>query len=193
MHTFGMSYSAQLMVANRQILSKANLEMIAWDIRLCAIQHKLKLIVDWAMSTLVYYCDESSFHDTHMAVGGLAVDHETLPDVLIQIQAINERCNVASEVKWENAKPRRQNAHQAYIDLLFDLIENNKVHFHLRFAPFDDYDHRLSGSNKRQDTVGKMHYQLILHRPVRYYGAENRLVIHPDNGTCTAKLRIHSA
>jgi hypothetical protein len=146
------------------------------------------------MASFVYYCDESSFHDTHMAVAGLAVSQGMVPEILSQITAINQRCKIQNEVKWENAKPRRQNAHEAYIDLLFELIKKNHAHFHVRFAPFDDYDHSLSGRNKRQDTVGKMHYQLILHRPVKYYGADNQLIIHPDNGTCTAKLssmRVH--
>lgn len=123
-----------------------------------------------------------------MAVGGLAVAQEMVPTILKQISAINERCKVCSEVKWENAKPRRQNTHQEYVNLLFELIEKNHVHFHIRFAPFDEYNHKLSGRNKRQDTVGKMHYQLLLHRPIKFYGADDKLIIHPDGGTCTEKL-----
>ncbi|OSI29581.1 DUF3800 domain-containing protein [Bradyrhizobium canariense] len=140
------------------------------------------------MATIFYFCDESSFHDTHMAVGGLAVNKDAIPYILDQLAKINEDYRVISEVKWENAKSRRANTHMAYIDLLFRLIQEGRAHTHIRFAPFNDYDHSLSGPKKRAATVGKMHYQLLLHRALRFYGESNELVIHPDNGDCTEEL-----
>jgi hypothetical protein len=85
-------------------------------------------------------------------------------------------------------KKRRHNVHRTYIEYLFALIESNRAHLHVRFAPFGRYDHKLSGRNARLDTVGKMHYQLILHRALRYYGDDCDLHIYPDNGVCTEKL-----
>lgn len=142
------------------------------------------------MATFAYYCDETSYHDTYMAVGGLAVAATAVPDILSMMTTINEECQICSEIKWANAKKRRKNAHEAYVNLLFDLIERGRAHLHIRFAPFNDYNHKLSGSNKRQDTVGKMHYQLLLHRPLRYYGEDGSLQIYPDNGVCTEKLPL---
>jgi len=140
------------------------------------------------MATIVYFCDESSFHDTHMAVAGLAVNKDTLPSILVELGQINEDYRVISEVKWENSKSRRANTHMAYIDFLFRLIQENRAHVHIRFAPFNDYDHLLSGQKKRLATVGKMHYQLLLHRALRFYGEACELIIHPDGGACTEKL-----
>lgn len=140
------------------------------------------------MGTIFYYCDESSFHDTHMAVGGLAVHEDAIPCILGEIAKINDDCNVINEVKWENAKKRRANTHMYYIDLLFRLIKEGRAHFHIRFAPFNEYDHSRSGTLRRIATVGKMHYQLLLHRALRFYGSSSDLVIHPDNGDCTAEL-----
>src|SRR5262249_40915643 len=105
-----------------------------------------------------------------------------------ELLALNEKNHVRSEVKWENAKKRRHIVHEAYIEYLFSLTDSNRAHLHLRFAPFDQYDHKLSGRNDRLDTVGKMHYQLILHRPMRYYGDDCDIHIYPDNGVCTEKL-----
>lgn len=141
-----------------------------------------------AMSKVFYFCDETSFHDPQMAVGGIAVTSDEINKVRDEIHALNEKNKVISEVKWETAKKRRQNVHQAYIEYLFDLTETNRAHLHVRFAPFDQYDHKKSGRNARLDTVGKMHYQLILHRPLKYYGDDWDLHIYPDNGVCTEKL-----
>lgn len=142
------------------------------------------------MATILYFCDESSFHDTHMAVGGLAVNKDALPYILGELNKINADYKVISEVKWENAKSRRANTHMAYIDLLFRLIQEGRAHAHFRFAPFKDYDHSLSGQKRRAATVGKMHYQLLLHRALRFYGESCDLVIHPDNGDCTDQLPL---
>lgn len=123
-----------------------------------------------------------------MAVGGVAIKDEHISEIRDGLAAINDECHVKSEVKWENASNRRKNTHEAYIKYLFELISSNRAHLHVRFAPFDQYDHKLSGRNARLDTVGKMHYQLILHRALRYYGDEFELHIYPDNGVCTEKL-----
>ncbi|MCK1284053.1 DUF3800 domain-containing protein [Bradyrhizobium sp. 44] len=140
------------------------------------------------MGTIVYFCDESSFFDNHMGVAGLAVNKKTLPSILDELAQINDDYNVVSEVKWQNAKSRRANTHMAYIDYLFRLIEESRAHVHVRFAPFKEYDHSLSGQKKRVATVGKMHYQLLLHRALRFYGESNSIIIHPDGGGCTAEL-----
>lgn len=140
------------------------------------------------MPKIYYFCDETSFHDPQMAVGGLAIASGEIDSVRSEIVALNEKCKVTTEVKWETAKKRRVNVHEAYIEYLFDLVDANRAHLHVRFAPFDQYDHKLSGRNARLDTVGKMHYQLILHRALKYYGDDCELYIYPDNGVCTQKL-----
>jgi hypothetical protein len=91
-------------------------------------------------------------------------------------------------VKWNNAKPRRNSSQKAYADLLRQLVEDNRVHLHIRFQRTGDYDHRLSGSRRKTDTVSKAHYQLIAHRPVAFYGKNCDLHIRPDDGECTELL-----
>lgn len=140
------------------------------------------------MGKILYFCDESSFHDEHMGVAGIALDRYAVPRIITDLTKLNEVYGVKSEVKWERAKPRRMNIHKAYIDYLFALIDSNLTHFHIRFAPFKEYDHSLSGERKRAGTVGKMHYELLLHRPVWYYGQHHKLSVYPDNGDCTELL-----
>lgn len=139
---------------------------------------------------LLYFCDESSqSDDAYMAVAGIAVAQEAIPYILGKMTAIREKYGKQGEVKWKNAKSRNGVVHEAYIRLLFDLIEENRLHFHIKFARMDEYDHKLSGPRRKIDTVSKSFFQLLLHRPVAYYGHEADIHIHPDDGNCTAQLK----
>ncbi len=121
-----------------------------------------------------------------MSVGGMAVNKQTVPRIARDIHRINP--GLKSEIKWENANWRGGVIHRAFIDLLFSLVEQNLLHFHIRFAPFSEYDHARSGERRRHDTVSKMYYQLLLHRPIRHYGDKANLYIYPDDGDCTSYL-----
>jgi len=139
---------------------------------------------------LLYFCDESSqSDDAYMAVAGIAVAQEAIPYILGKMTTIREKYGKQGEVKWKNAKSRNGVVHEAYIRLLFDLIEENRLHFHIKFARMDEYDHKLSGPRRKIDTVSKSFFQLLLHRPVAYYGHEADIHIHPDDGNCTAQLK----
>jgi hypothetical protein len=138
---------------------------------------------------ILYFCDESSqVDDRHMAVGGLAVSRERIPEILTAMWEARERCNYFSEVKWSTAKKRRASIHKDYAVLLRQLVRANHAAFHIRFAPFLEYDHKNAGPRGRIDTVSKMYYQLLLHRPAKYYGDKRHLYIHPDKGDCTSEL-----
>ena len=67
--------------------------------------------------------------------------------------------------------------HEGYIRLLFELITENRLHFHIRFSRMDEYDHRRSGPRRKLDTVSKAFYQLLLHRPVAFYGKDVDLYV----------------
>jgi hypothetical protein len=137
---------------------------------------------------IVYFCDESSIVDERfMAVGGLAISQERLDEVTARIVELKAKANVTRELKWTNVKARAQNAHAAMVDLLAELVDRKQVHLHVRFAPFQLYDHKMSGPRRRSATVSKMHYQLLLHRALQFYGA-HPIHIRPDDGDCTSQL-----
>lgn len=120
-----------------------------------------------------------------MAVGGLAIPKHYLPDVLSGLKAIPNP-HPRDEVKWQTTKPWNLESRKQYVDFLADLLAKRRAHFHIRFAPFRQYEH--DGPRKRFDTVSKMYYQLLLHRPVKHYGDRYRISIRPDNGECTSEL-----
>lgn len=136
-----------------------------------------------------YFCDESSFvDDEFMAVAGLALPDYELDAVTADLRKIQQKNRGPSETKWSNVKARTNAAHTAFVDYFYDALEAKRLHFHIRFAPFQKYDHRASGPKRRVDTTSKMHYQLLLHRAMRFYGKHYKLRIRPDGGDCTAAL-----
>jgi hypothetical protein len=139
---------------------------------------------------LLYFCDETSYTsgDEFMAVGGIAVNMASATDIEAKITQIRSRLNLTSEIKWSNAKERRDSGHKAYAELLRELVTTNNVHFHMRILRTADWDHRRAGPRAKIDTVSRAFYQLILHRPVAFYGAEADIHVRPDKGCCTEKL-----
>jgi hypothetical protein len=127
-----------------------------------------------------------------MAVGGLAVPSQHVALIESELNELKRTLGLRGEVKWNTTRPKTLPIRLAYVDYLAALIHENKAHFHIRFAPSDEYDH--DGPRKRFDTVSKMHYQLLLHRALRYYGPHYNLHIIPDGGECTRELaRYHGA
>ena len=121
-----------------------------------------------------------------MAVGGLAICKNRVSEAVKALYALNEEHRARGEIKWHNTRKRGLSIRKAYVDYLAKLIADNHAHFHIRFSPMNEYDHK--GSRRRFDTVSKMFYQLLLHRSVRYYGKDCQLFIRPDDGECTRQL-----
>jgi len=141
------------------------------------------------VQTVYYFCDESSYlTDDYMSVGGLAVPDRDLAPITADLVAIKRSKGGPSEVKWSTVKSRRDSVHKAFVDYFAEAVHAKRIHFHIRFAPFNRYDHNASGEKKRIDTTSKMHFQLLLHRAIRFYGPHYKLRIRPDNGDCTASL-----
>jgi hypothetical protein len=121
-----------------------------------------------------------------MAVAGLAITKTNLPSAFKRIKAIPTG-GYRDEVKWQTTRVWNLAYRKAYVDLLSDLVKDRLAHFHIRFAQFSAYSH--DGARKRFDTTSKMFYQLLLHRAVRHYGGEYKLLIRPDDGDCTSHLK----
>ncbi len=142
---------------------------------------------------LLYFCDETSHvGDKFMAVGGIAVNLASAREIESKIIKMREKLSLTGEIKWANTKSRRDSGQKAYADLLFELVKSRNIHFHIRFQPMAVYDHKKSGERRKIDTVSKAYYQLISHRPIRYYGDQCDLHIRPDKGECTERLHQYT-
>lgn len=123
-----------------------------------------------------------------MGVAGLAVPDAALNKIRDDLVEIRRTNGNPREVKWSTTKARRDSPERAFADYFERAVKSGQIHFHIRFAPFDEYNHKSSGARLRSDTTSKMHFQLLLHRALRFYGHRNRLRICPDNGDCTRAL-----
>lgn len=137
---------------------------------------------------VLYFCDESSqVTDPFAAVAGLALRRKNVSEISNRLLNIKNEMGKKGEVKWKNAKSYGGRVHLAFADYFFDLIQQRKIEFHVRFSKMSEYDHKLSGERRKVDTVSKSFYQLLLHRAYRYYH-NNTIYVYPDNGEYTAKL-----
>ena len=124
-----------------------------------------------------------------MGIGGLAVAPARAALIAKEMEQLKaaRRVPLHSEVKWTKAKSKPDLCRD-YLDLMERLIVANHVHFHVRFSPFQEYDHNVSGDRKETDTVSKAFYQLLLHRAGRFYGKQAKILVRPDAGDCTSYL-----
>lgn len=141
---------------------------------------------------VIYFCDETShIDDVYMAVGGIAINLNSIAEIESELTEIRNRFHIGKtrEIKWNNAKARRNVVHFEYAELLYRLVQENRLHFHIRFQKIGDWDHEKSGPRRKTDTVSRAYYQLLLHRPVGFYGKSADILVRPDNGECTEKLK----
>ena len=127
-----------------------------------------------------------------MSVGALVVPSQGIQLLLDELATIRKAHYATGEIKWNNTSKRETKVKIAPIDHFWLMLEKYRAHFHIRFAPFNEYSHD-DFPGKRFDTTNRMFYQLLLHRAVRIYGQFDRLHIRPDDGDCTANLEKFKA
>jgi hypothetical protein len=137
------------------------------------------------VKTVLYFCDESHIRrSNHFGVGGIAIETDSIEEIESRIGGIRDSCGFAgraTEIQWKSACPRKDDISKMFVDLLFDLIAEQKVFLHLRFT-------EVSGASPSHIEISKAHYQLLLHRAGRYFGQNHLIAVRPDNGCCTDYL-----
>jgi hypothetical protein len=122
-----------------------------------------------------------------MGIGGIVVLEGAIPILTDDLNKIRRTYGSRDEIKWNTTGKRDKQIRIDFIDYFWSLSDQGRVDFHIRFAPFDEYDHKEYKA-KRFATTGRMFYEMLLHRAVRHYGKWDRLFIRPDNGECTKIL-----
>ena len=138
--------------------------------------------------SILYFCDEAGIREKHAALGGLAIRLRDAIEVDARMNAIRRATGINREIKWSNAKDRRDNAHRSFAALLRELFEERKVDLHINFIPMQKYQHRISGVRRKIDTISKQYFNLILFRAIAYYGRDNPIHVRLDNGEFTECL-----
>lgn len=134
---------------------------------------------------LHYFCDCSSYagDNKYAVVGGVAVKSIAVPRLNAQIQSMKDAIEMKSEFKWSDYKGGRKKAtYEALIDLFYESISSDDLHFHAMVVDFEKFNHHLKGRGSPHLSINKMYYQLMLHEVCRRYGGKWRIVMFPDHG-----------
>lgn len=138
-----------------------------------------------ALNVLHFYCDCSSYagDNKFAVVGGMAVKAEVVEKLNRDIQSLKDDISMKSEFKWSDYRGgRKRSAYRSLIDLFYDAINRDDLHFHGMIVDFDKFDHHQNGRGSPHLSINKMYYQLMLHEVCRRYGDKWRIVMYPDHG-----------
>lgn len=138
-----------------------------------------------AQDVLHYYCDCSSYagDNKYAVVGGIAVKAHKVDLMNNQIQSLKDGIEMKSEFKWSEYRGGRKRAvYEALVDLFYEAIDLDLMHFHAMIVDFDEFDHHREGRGAPHLSINKMYYQLMLHEVCRRYGDKWRIVMLPDHG-----------
>jgi hypothetical protein len=142
----------------------------------------------YPLNNWFYFCDESSFvNDEFMGVAGIVIHEDGIPLLKEELARIRKVNRARGKIKWNTINKYEKQAQIDFIDHFWRLSDQRRIDFHIRFAPFVEYDHKRY-KGKYFDTTSRMFYELLLHRAVRNYGKWDRLFIRPDDGDCTKIL-----
>lgn len=145
-----------------------------------------------ALDVLHFYCDCSSYtgDNTYAVVGGVAVKADLVDTLEAQIQALKDDIGMSSEFKWSSYKggSRKRRAYHGLIDLMFDAIDRDYLHFHSLVVHFKKFDHHQQGRGSPHQSVNKLYFQLMLHDVCRRYGGKWRVLMFPDHGSDSEQI-----
>lgn len=130
---------------------------------------------------IALFCDEAGKEsDRFLAVGGLIVTAEDVPEIRAEFARRLKALDIKSEAKWNNTKKGTLLKYQSLIHWTFGLIELRQLLFHCLVVDFDRFDHNLRPDGGKNESLKRMYFQLILHRLGKKHGKSYRLFAFPD-------------
>lgn len=142
-------------------------------------------------SDLIHFYSDSSSHRGHqfVVVGGIAIRPDHVERINGLLQSLKDDAGINREFKWNEYKGgRKRQAYEAAVDLFFQLLHENKLHFHCVICDFTAFDHKKDGLGSPEKSVNKLYYQLMLHRVCAFYGQQMRIIMTPDHGNDSSEI-----
>lgn len=129
------------------------------------------------------WCDESVKKGPHYSnfYGGLLIKSEDLTFILNEFSKIREEIGVTEEIKWGKVDAVKLPAFISLVDLLFELIKQEKIKIRIMFRQSSDVPKGLS-SEQRENEYFILYYQFIKHA----FGLK-----HSNKFGNTIHLRLH--
>lgn len=118
-----------------------------------------------------------------MVAGGFAVSSHRIQEIEQKVATLRELAGV-SEFHWSEYSGGASRAgYEALVDYAFELVRNGNAALHVIIAPFKGYRHKAKPGQNRDTSVNRMYFQLLLHRPARFYGKTRHIHVRLDGGS----------
>lgn len=135
-----------------------------------------------SLPSVTFFGDASSKNSAFMVAGGFAVASNRIKQIEDRIDGFRQMAGI-DEFHWSNYKggPTRP-AYEALVAYAFELVRNGHAAFHTIISPFKGYKHKRKPGEGIDTSVNRMYYQLLLHRPARFYGSRRYVHVRLDEG-----------
>ncbi|WDF55314.1 DUF3800 domain-containing protein [Mucilaginibacter sp. KACC 22063] len=140
------------------------------------------------------YCDESRItKERFMVIGGIIVNSKSLNELSLKIRSYREQNGMIYELKWSKVSNNRIQQYKNLVDLIFELIEENRINFRSIIADTSKFNHRKYNGGDGELGFYKMYYQLLFHCFGSDYlldnlNQDNSFIVFPDHKTTNYML-----
>jgi hypothetical protein len=121
-------------------------------------------------------------------VGGLGIPGYYRNQIKRELRQIKIDCGLPpeSEVKWSKTNQYRYRAQHKFAEYLSELVKRNVVNLHIIFFPISQFDNRANDG--REGSVGRIYNEMLIFRPLKFYGPYSKIYLRPDSGNCSEGL-----
>lgn len=123
-----------------------------------------------------------------MVAGGFAVANHRIHEIETNVAALRVQAGV-NEFHWSAYKGgSTRHGYEALVDYAFELVHNGHAALHVLVSPFKGYRHKAKPGENLDTSVNRMYFQLLLHRPAKFYGKTREIHVRLDAGNDSADI-----
>lgn len=115
-----------------------------------------------------------------MVYGGIIVDAADVPGIESAASEWRTLHGMFAELKWKKVSAQKTPEYQSFVDLAFDLIERDVIHFKSMVVERRRIDYRRYHEGDRELGFHKLYYQFLLHKFGCYAIAGQSLHVNLD-------------
>lgn len=118
-----------------------------------------------------------------MVAGGFAVAGVRISEIEDEIALLRDDAGIKSEFHWSDYRGGyKRQAYETLVRYAFGLVNQRKAALHVIVTKFDGYNHKRKPGERRETSVNRMYYQLLLHRLANFYGQSRAIHVRLDAG-----------
>lgn len=142
----------------------------------------MAIIASAPLDPVTFFGDASSKGHDYMVAGGFAVSRHRIRQIEDRVAALREMGGT-SEFHWSAyTGGSTRAAYEGLVEYAFQLVRDGNAALHVIVSPFKGYKHKRAPGENRDTSVNRMYYQLLLHRPARFYGKTRQIHVRLDAG-----------